>query len=413
MRGGVAGLILLWALGCARAGQWEPRLRPSSTEQLAGALPSSLSTSMLPGNAVDVLNNGEVFDALEQELRQARVSVHFELFIWRAGAASERILEALKQVVPQGVACRVVVDPLQSPGFDTQVEPRLRALGCAVHLYHPLATTPALRDKLERNHRKIVVVDGRVAITGGFGIWDSWLGDASSPKQWRDVAVRVRGPVVSQFQRTFEEDWRAVAGSGLGPADYPELAKGGEIYASLVSSAGRGRRQADAEKATQLLIWAARSRLWIANSYFVPSDELAGLLVQKVTEGVDVRVLVPGDVHDMPLILAGQRDSYRRLAAGGVKIWEYRPTMLHSKLILVDDRFAFVGSTNFDPLALRCVKEASLLFEDAAVVAQLSRDFEEDLRAAKRVQPGPLSLGPFLARRFLWNFVGGVTCPLQ
>jgi cardiolipin synthase len=198
--------------------------------------------------------------------------------------------------------------------------------------------------------------------------------------------VWVQGPAVRGLQVAFAQNWQEAGGSLLPAEAFPEqIPSEGEARAGFVASTG-GPVLTDAERMMLLAIASARERLWIANSYFIPTGPIRDMLIAKVKEGVDVRVLVPGRHHDIAPVHAGQRASYAPLLESGVRIWEYEVSMMHSKTLLVDGRLSVVGSTNMDPLALRVSEEGSLVVEDEELAAQLARAFEEDLRHSREVR---------------------------
>jgi cardiolipin synthase A/B len=359
---------------------------PAEAESLSLAFFQSTGVALEPGHRVELVDNGRVFDAMEEEIRAARSSLHIVSYIWRPGQPSERLVRALQERQP-GVACRVLVDPLGSLNFEA-VAPGLLAAGCEVRLFRPIQGAISAFDvkrMLARVHRKLVIRDGEVGITGGWGIWKSWLGDARNAEEWRDSNVRIWGPAVRGMQQAFAENWQAAGGGFLPPESFPELAPMGEARAGFVASTGE-TFLSDGMRMTLLAIGAAERRLWIANSYFVPTEAISDMLILKAKAGVDVRVLVPSRRHhDVGVVFAAQRASYARLLENGVRIWEYELSMMHSKTILVDERLSVVGSTNMDPLSLGEVEEGSLVMEDAALAAALEETFLEDLTRSREI----------------------------
>lgn len=196
--------------------------------------------------------------------------------------------------------------------------------------------------------------------------------------------IRVEGPAVREMQVAFAQNWQEAGGDFLPATDFPEPRYAGDARAGFVASTDN-RFLSDARRMTLLTIAAAQERLWIANSYFIPSDAISDMLLEKVKQGVDVRVLVPGRHHDVGPVNAAQRASYARLLEGGVRIWEYELSMMHSKTMLVDDSLSVVGSTNMDPLALTTLEECSVVVEDVALAAQLAASFEKDLRHSREI----------------------------
>ncbi len=378
---------------------------PEGPDGVSQALFQSTGVALQPGHRVELLNNGHVFDAIEEEVRAARSSIHILSYIWRPGEPSDRLIRALSERQP-GVACRVLVDPLGSVNFEA-VSPKLEAIGCETRLFRPIQgaiSSLDLRRMLARTHRKLVVRDGEVGITGGWGIWKSWQGDARNADEWRDTSVRVWGPAVREMQQAFAENWQEAGGDWLPPDCFPALAPVGDVRAGFVGSTGE-LFLSHARRMTMVAFAAARHRLWIANSYFIPTEELSDMLILKAKEGVDVRVMVPGRHHDVAPVHAGQRASYARLLEGGVRIWEYELSMLHSKVILVDDQWSVIGSTNMDPFSLDDVEEGSLVVEDTGLAAAVAKDFEEDLVHSRQIHAsGWRQRGLFhkLAELFPW-----------
>lgn len=337
------------------------------------------------GNLVEVVNNGRVFDVLVEEIGRARQSVHITVYIWRPSVPSDRVIQAIEQRTREGVACRIIVDPLGSVDFEEQVRPRLEAAGCDVRFFRQITEDPA--KALGRNHRKLLVVDGRVGVMGGFGIWKAWLGDGRAEEEWRETSVRFTGPAVRDLQVAFARDWSASGGALLPDVDLPALSTTGPVPAAFVSSAPVVG-VTNAERLTVLMFTAARKRLWISNAYFTPSKPLLQLLERKRQEGVEIRVLAPGPVHDVPPIRSAQRGTYERLLKAGVRVWEYQPSMMHAKTLLVDDDIAVIGSINLDPLSLNQLEEGALVMESESTVAQLAHDFERDLEVSRELKLG-------------------------
>ncbi|RYZ39578.1 MAG: cardiolipin synthase B [Myxococcaceae bacterium] len=381
-------LVALLAAGCPYPNHRQDlRLRALPEDPIARsvAITQTLGMSLEPGNGVELVQNGRVFDVIEEEIRAARSSIHIASYIWRPGIPSDRLLIALRERAP-GVQCRVLVDPLGSVNFEV-VAPVLADAGCDVRIYRPFQGAVASLDAVRiraRMHRKMVIRDGEVALTGGFGIWRSWLGNGDAAETWRDTNVRVRGPAVRGMQVAFAENWQEAGGDFLPPESFPPLAPAGEASACFVASTSH-RFLSEASKMWALSIASAKHRLWIANSYFLPSEALSDMLIEKARQGVDVRVLVPGRYHDVAPVRTAQRASYARLLEAGVRIWEYEISMMHSKTLLADDTLGIVGSTNMDPLALNHTEEGSLMVEDLTLAKALEASFEQDLKHSREI----------------------------
>jgi len=392
-------VLLLGVLGACRGDADRSPLKlagdiPPPGPGYRNAFYQLLGTPFVEGNTVRWIWNGEIFDALVEEIHRARTSVDVVLYIWRPGKASDLIVTALAGRA-SGVACRIVVDPVGStPAFQREVMPKLQQARCDVHVFRPLGDD-AVGPSLARNHRKIVVFDGRIAFTGGFGISDEWLGDGVHERSWRDTSIRVEGPGTRQLQLSFAQHWLESRGLLLPEKEVTAAQQpAGEARTAFVSSsASVGATPAD--RMTQLTFLSARKRLWISNAYFTPSEDIVAELETRSRGGVDVQLLVPGPIHDQPSMREGQRSFYRRLLAAGIKIWEYQPSMMHSKTVVVDDRLAIVGSMNLDPLSLNLLEEGSLAVEDERATAELAAAFERDVQSAKRIDFGAKEIPGF------------------
>ncbi|MCM3878395.1 MAG: phospholipase D-like domain-containing protein, partial [Thermoanaerobaculia bacterium] len=255
----------------------------------------------------------------------------------------------------------------------------LRQAGCRVEFFHSMKPW-MLWVFNHRNHRRVLVVDGTLGFTGGVGFADPWRGNADSKEHWRDTQVRVEGPAVRGLQRAFQENWSEVTGEALVGGDFfPALPQTGassvavEPSSPLAPMSGAGR-------VYSISLAAATKEIWIANSYFLPDDATAGLLVAAVKRGVDVRVIVPSDERsDVPATKAAGRSSFGPLLDGGVKIFEYQPTMFHLKTMVVDGVFSTVGSANFDDRSFHLNEEINLFVYDGAFAGLMKESYRRDL----------------------------------
>jgi cardiolipin synthase A/B len=381
---------------------------PTDSDGFGLALFQSVDRRLEPGNHGEWVENGRVFDATEEAIRGAKTSVHILVFIWRDGVASNRLISALESRKEDHLDCRVMVDGVGSKDFEKDIQGRLQSAGCDVRHFGKYGEN-SKRRAMARNHRKLVIVDGQLGITGGFGIQDEWMGDGLSEKEWRDTNIVVRGPVVAQMQGAFAQNWQELGGALLPQAAFPPLAPEGGSLAAFVPSTGSDT-MTSARRLTHLMFEAPRRRLWISNSYFVPSDDLVQLLIRRKAEGVEVRVLVPGDIHDVPPVLESQRATYPALLAGGVRIFEYQPSMMHAKTMVVDDSLIVVGSMNLDALSLEKLDEGSMVLEDRALASHLAGAFENDLTHAKEIthaeKPRLFAFRQTLRKLFWFSSVG-------
>lgn len=346
---------------------------------LPSALPGSTMTS---GNRVELLENGDaVFPAMLAAISSARKTVNFEAYIFWSGDVGTRFRDALAERAAHGVAVRVLLDAVGSPGrlLKTNDVDAMRRAGCRVEFFH--SKKPWMLWVLNhRNHRRVLVVDGAVGFTGAVGFADQWRGDADSRDHWRDTQVRLEGPAVRGLQRAFQENWSEVTGEPLvGDEFFPALPQAGASSVAVVPSSPLAA-MSGAGRVYAISLAAAAKEIWIANSYFVPDETTVGLFVAAVKRGVDVRVIVPSDEqNDVPVTKAAGRSSFGRLLEGGVRIFEYQPTMFHLKTMVADGIFSTVGSANFDDRSFHLNEELNLFVYDTAFAALMRERYQRDL----------------------------------
>jgi cardiolipin synthase len=270
--------------------------------------------------------------------------------------------------------------------MDADLIRRMEECGVVVRRFRP-PKPYAIRRGNNRTHRKVLVVDGRVGLTGGVGIAEEWTGDAQDPDHWRDTHVRVHGPVVRSLQGAFAENWLEATGEVLaGEDDLPKLdplPDGDAAMQVIRSSAGVG--DTNVETLYYLAIASARRRVDLTSAYFAPRPAFLKALVDAVARGVDVRVLVPGEHIDKDVVRHAGRSVYGELLRGGVRVFEYLPTMLHAKSMMVDDVWSAVGSANFDNRSFQLNDEAVLCVQDPGLAALLSERFEADLADSEEI----------------------------
>ncbi len=352
---------------------------PTDPSGFSSALFQSVGMRMETGHRVELLDNGGVFDRLETEIQNARSSVSIVMYIWEEGRASERLVAALIDRAKAGVRCRLVIDAFGSHAFPDVLQPRLVEAGCEVRMFRPSLGNAALA----RNHRKIVIVDGAVAITGGFGVRDCWLGNGCEPGAWRDASVVFSGASVRFAQQAFAENWQEAGGELLTEVEFPPPDTTGPSTAAFVASTA-SPSVTRAERLTQLMIAAASNRIWIVNAYFVPGQAILDQLGAKAAAGVDVRILVAGHQSDSKTAFGYQQLTYGALIERGVQVWEYQPCMLHSKTMVIDGHLAVVGSINLDPLSLNTLDEVALVVDSTTLASALEATFLDDCGRAVR-----------------------------
>ena len=278
------------------------------------------------GNRIEILENGvEIFPAMLSAIAAAQSTINLETYIFWSGEIATRFRRCWwNGPGPASKSASCSTRSGHPSKLDDEDVRAMREAGCVVELYHPLR--PWMLDAINnRTHRRILVVDGKVGFTGGAGIADVWLGDADAPDHWRETHVRMEGPVVAELQAVFQENWAEVRGEPLlGAKHFPRLERVGTARSQVITSSARST-----SSSTKLLyavsISSASERLLISNSYFLPDGETVALLVDAARRGVNVRIIVPGKINDVPATKAAGRARFGDLLRGGVKIFEYRP----------------------------------------------------------------------------------------
>jgi cardiolipin synthase A/B len=251
--------------------------------------------------------------------------------------------------------------------------------GCKFAYYHPVASWRMDRTN-RRSHRRILVVDGKIGFTGGAAFSDKWSGHAQDENHWRDTHVRLEGAIVSDLQSAFQAHWIKTFGEALtGAGQFPALPPAGGLKAQVVESHSFAA-SAPIPMVQAVTFAAAEKRIWLTNPYCTPSDNQVDLLVQAVRRKVDVRLLVPGPHNDQPLTQSAGRSAYGRLLEGGVKIFEYQPTMIHAKTMVADGMFSMIGSSNLDARSSGINEEIDVVVYDENFAHALEADFEEDVK---------------------------------
>jgi cardiolipin synthase len=381
-------LGLIFCSGCALKLGKQPRQEvaplysAASPEfrQSAGAL---LGPNFVGGNNITTLINGDqIFPAMLGAIRSAKRSINFETYVFWDGEIATQFTKALTDAAQRGVEVNAVLDARGASKMGLQNTERLRRAGVKVVKYHR-AFWPDPRRYNNRTHRKLLIVDGKTAFIGGAGVADLWTGNADSPKHWRDNHYKVTGPVVAQIQASFVSNWLKTRGTMLHGDDYfPPLANAGSIQAQAIRS---GAHYENLDLMYLLGIASAQKTLRIENAYFLPDDLIRKELVAAAKRGVKIDIIVPGKKIDQKLVRAASRRHWSELIEAGIKIYEYEPTMVHVKLMIVDDVFSPVGSGNFDNRSIRLNDEANLDVLDRQFAAEQTRFFEMDKRQSHEV----------------------------
>jgi cardiolipin synthase A/B len=351
------------------------------------------------GNSARILIDGpRAHEAMFAAMAAARDHINLETYILEAGAIGERLATLLEKKIDEGVKVNLLYDSVGSIKTPPEYFEHLRAIGVAVCEFNPASDLAKINN---RDHRKILVVDGRVAFTGGINISAAYSTGSRSarlkPGQetkegWRDTQVQAEGPVVAQFQRLFLDSWALQDCGPAGVAAYfPPLARRGEIAMRVVSAEPAG--EGGAEMYGQLLgaIGRARSRVWLTVGYFAPDPAVKQALIEAARRGVDVRLVVPGYTDSWGPVYAG-RSHYKQLLAAGVHIHEWREALLHAKTAVIDSSWSSIGSTNLDWRSFMHNYEADLVVQDAGFAREMEARYRRDVAAAVEIDPAAWKL---------------------
>ena len=378
-------VLLVWSIKRHR----DPTLTvdcDAPIEELMPSLSGLTLGTVVEGNSVEVLEDCEYFDALIAEISKARRSVHFETFLWKAGAVGTRLAEACIERARAGVPVRLLLDATGTRQMGKDVEARLHEAGCRIRKFHrwTLANIGVLN---ERDHRKLAVIDGCVAFIGGHCIVDSWNAPPDAKERVADVSLRLRGPIVHSIQSAFSENWVGRTGElFMGEEVFPVLERAGgvPVHAAFVKPEG----SAPAVKILHhAAICCAKKRIWIQNPYFIPEPDAIDALGEAVKRGVDVRVLMPSTSgSDNPMVQHAGHRNFEKLLRCGVRLIEYPSALLHQKIMTIDGIWCAVGSSNFDDRSFETNDEIMVAFIDGATAKRLDGIFEHYAADASEIE---------------------------
>ena len=343
-----------------------------------------LGPSVSTGNHVEDLENGvQIFPAMLEAIRGAKRNINFETYIYWSGTVGKEFADALSERARAGVKVSVLVDWVGAIKMDDDLLEEMEKAGVEIHKYRPLKWYNLGRLN-NRTHRKLLIIDGKIAFTGGVGIADSWAGNAQDPDHWRDLHFRVRGPVVSQFQAAFNDNWIKTTGVVLnGPDYFPALAKAGDMDAHIFIASPAGGSES-MHLMYLMAIAAAEHTIDLQAAYFVPDELIIQALIAARHRGVRIRVIVPGKHIDSTTVKLASKAHWGELLKAGAEVYEYQPTMMHNKMLIVDKLMVSVGSTNFDVRSFRLNDEASLNIYNSAFAARMTEVFEADMKPTVR-----------------------------
>jgi len=347
-----------------------------------------LGPPLLEGNSLTTYVNGDAFyPPMLEAIRSARKTITFETFVYWKGQMGEAFTSALCERARAGVKVHVTIDAVGSDRLDRNYIKRMSEAGVQVKLYHALGLLNfgAVAKLNNRSHRKLLIIDGMVGFTGGAGVADDWMGNAQSAEHWRDTHYRVEGPTVGQLQRAFCDNWMEMTGRVLHGDDYyPALGGAGQDLAQVFESSSQGGSRS-MELMYLLSFACAQKNIRLATPYFVPDDVTIKTLLAARNRGVSVQIIVPGKYIDYKLVRRASRARWGSLLENGVEIYEYQPTMYHTKLMVIDELWTSIGSANLDHRSFRLNNEANLNVLNSTFAEAQIEQFEEDLGRSQRM----------------------------
>ena len=384
---GGAGLLAYqigkYKVGTRRRFELEDPPAPGSPE-FARIVAAATGAPLRRGNRVLIMRNGTTLTAMLDAVSSAKSTINLSSYIYWPGDIADRFSEALIERAQAGVEVNLVLDGYGSAKLDGRRLDHLDRSGVHVSIFRPPSWCQ-VRKLNNRMHRRILVVDGRVAFVGGVGIADVWTGNAEDPEHWRETHLRVEGPAVTELLGGFVENWTEATGRLLNATHVPEVAPFEDGMALQVT---RSTPIGGPTALTQLFyaaIAGARRRLWMTTAYFAPDRAFEDVLCEAARRGVDVRILVNGRRVDKEVARQAGHRSYSRLLEAGARIFEYDKTMLHAKVLLVDDCWGNVGSGNFDSRSFDLDLEINVAIHDRRLVEELDSHFQEDLTVSREI----------------------------
>jgi cardiolipin synthase len=350
-------------------------------------------TELRAGHDVEVMTCGdELYPRLWEDLRSARRSLTLQLYYCQPGRMADEFADIVIERAKAGVHVLFLRDAFGSSPLTKEYLDRLEAGGVQIATFRPTRWWE-LHKVQHRSHIRVVVIDGRIGYTGGFGLDDKWFGDGRHVGQWRDSTVRFTGPAVQQLQATFAAGWAEATSTLLAGDQYFDIDDDGEPAENRVNDdvcagllhCSPTLGSTPAERFMALSIAGARKRLWISNSYFVPDDHFCEMLSRAAKHGVDVRILTPDRHSDVKSTYFAGRTHYPQLLGAGVRIFEYNASMMHAKTLVADGIWGAVGTNNFDNRSMAFNDESVLMMHDVGVARRLEEIFEADLGYADEV----------------------------
>jgi cardiolipin synthase len=377
-----------------------PPADPLDSQEFRHTLSALAGSALQPSSRVEVLTNGEVFYEAElHAIREAKESIHLEAYIFQRGEVTRRFLEALAERARAGVAVRLVLDAVGCFLTTRKYLAPLTEAGGHVEFYHPIRwhNLPRINN---RTHRELLIIDGKVGFLGGAGFADHWLRPRGKHARWRDTMFHVQGGIVRDMQSVFAENWLEASGRIIFDSRYfPSSNANGSADAMIVGSSPTAGRSTRNRMLYQTLLASAQKTIHITTPYFLPDRSARAELVRAIRErGVEVKIITPGRHADHLLTRRSSRRLYGDLLRAGAAIYEYKPSMIHAKILVVDGAWSVVGSTNFDHRSFGLNDEVNLAAYGPELAARLEEDFARDLAFSRNVTYGNWRRRPLFER---------------
>jgi cardiolipin synthase len=354
----------------------------ASDARFADYVASLVGAAVEPGDAYTVLRNGDAFPPMLDAIEKSRTRINFETYVFKDEEIGERFLAALERAAGRGVAVRMVLDPIGSV-LSQENQQRLEKAGVKLVWFNTLNFW-SLEETNYRTHRKVLVVDGTVAFTGGMGVADQWLGNAQDADHWRDTHFQVTGPAVRALEASFYENW-IESGGRSAPALDPERPSQPTGARSVVLWSNPTAGASNIKLLYLLAIGAARKTLDIQSPYVTLDESTRWSLAEARKRGVRVRILCEGEITDAMPVKHASREGYQDLLDQGIEIYEYQPTMMHTKVVMVDEAFSVVGTANFGNRSFELNDELTVAVFDPDLARTLISDFERDMQVSKKL----------------------------
>jgi cardiolipin synthase len=378
------------------------------SDEFLTSIAGATGSPFIAGNRIDILNNGdEFFPPMLEAIAEAQSTITMEAYIYWAGEIGQRFAEALSARARAGVRVKLLLDAIGSSDIGDEIVRTLEEAGCQIAWYNPIRWYTLGRIN-HRTHRKSLIIDGRVAFTGGAGIADEWLGHAQDRKHWRDIQIRLEGPAVTPLQTGFAQNWLESTHELIsGPEYYPvHEAAGALSVLTIMSSPVTGA--SNARTLYYLSITSARRSIHIANPYFVPDPAALDTLIDAKKRGVDVVIMVAGECNENWLSRRNAVRLYGRLLDAGIEILEYEGTLLHHKTMVADGLWATIGTSNFDSRSFAHNEENNVCFYDRGLAKQLDDIFLADEKRCTRI-----TRGAWRKRGWFWKLQEFIAAFLQ